>query len=198
MSGVGSERGGGTDPRQQPLSGGAAAEATKDTTYEGGQLEDSPISRAESWKGGGIVVGGGGTTTNPATDGRAAARQDQQQSGFCAEGRGGGWVEGDSAAEGEGASREMVGQRGQVEEEWDWNGGGPSGGGGRQASDRVVDEDAYRFRSFSEEVIYAWSGKTVPWPLLPIAGSVTFVLLGWFSWFLTVASYFSSNCVQCR
>lgn len=58
------------------------------------------------------------------------------------------WTEGDDDSWG-GAGRGGGGQ--QQRKEWGGR-GGAGGGGGGQANERTVDEDAYRFRSFSEEV----------------------------------------------
>ena len=66
-------------------------------------------------------------------------------------GAGSPWTEGNEDTWG-GAGRGGGGQQ-QQQQRKEWDGGGGAGrGGGEQANERTVDEDAYRFRSFSEEV----------------------------------------------
>ncbi|CAM9320548.1 unnamed protein product [Ectocarpus sp. 12 AP-2014] len=118
-------------------------------------------SHSGSWTHGGAGVREGDPQGRDRGGRGAGDRNRQTESRAVGRGR---WTEGSASLEEEGASTEMAGQQRLQQqqpqeqpqrEEWDEaRGGGLGGGGGgrqHQASERTVDEDAYRFRSFSEE-----------------------------------------------
>lgn len=154
----------GADRTYQSVSGGVSSTTSrhlaqnKDNTFDHAPLP-------EAWAREGAGGEPQGSYEAPATQpqGARVAAAQGQQSDFDAAGREA-WVENARAWGEEGARREAVGyqQRG----EWKGGGvggsrggvggggvgGGGGGGGTGQADERMVDEDAYRFRSFSEEV----------------------------------------------
>lgn len=126
---------------------------------EHARVGERRASRSGSWTHEGAGVREGEPQGSDRGGRVAGDRNGQTESRAVGRGR---WMEGSGSLEEEGASTEMAGQQQQQpqeqpqREEWDEvrGGGGGLGGGGRQhqASERTVDEDAYRFRSFSEEV----------------------------------------------
>lgn len=139
---------------------------------EQARVGERRASHSGSWSHGGAGVREGEPQGRDRGGRVAGDRNRQTESRAVERGR---WTEGSASLEEEGSSTAMAGQQQQQQqqpqeqpqrEDWDEaRGGGLGGGGGRQhqASERTVDEDAYRFRSFSEEVT-ALHG-TAFWPL---------------------------------
>ena len=157
LSGADVAEGGGTerdrngvDHNYHPASGsvstaGRSLAQNKDNNFDG-----APLREAWAQEGaGGEPQGNYGAPVTQAKDARAAAAQ-RQEAELDAVGRKD-WAESGGAWADEGARRGPAGRQRRGE----WNGNGGSGSGGReqqQAGEKMVDEDAYRFRSFSEEV----------------------------------------------
>lgn len=120
-------------------------------------LDHAPLGVAWGQEGaGGEAQGSHGAPVTQRHDTRVATAQDQEPD-FDAAGRKD-WVENAGAWGEEGGGREAAG--GPRRREWNGSVVGGSGGEGHpQAGERMVDEDAYRFRSFSEEV--SWCDGTV-------------------------------------
>lgn len=146
----GPERGG-ADRNYQAAPGSASAPGRHLTQKKEDNLGRVPLREAWAQEGAGGEAQGssyGPPSTQLRAAGVAAAKGQEPE--FNAAGRKD-WVESVGALGEEGARREVPG--GQERGEWKWSGSSGLGGGGQQqAGQRMVDEDAYRFRSFSEEV----------------------------------------------
>eukprot|EP00903_Cladosiphon_okamuranus_P016343 g15071.t1 len=136
-------------PGSAPAAGRHLAQ-DKEDNFDGAPLREAWAQ--EGAGGGEAKVSSNGAPSMPLRGaGVPAAKDKDQESELDAAGRKD-WVESVGAwGEGEeGARREAL--AGQQRGEWKGGGSGRSGGGEQQqAGERMVDEDAYRFRSFSEE-----------------------------------------------
>eukprot|EP00752_Nemacystus_decipiens_P018403 g16506.t1 len=145
----GTERDGADRSNYQPASRSVSSAGRQLGQHKDGSIDRAPLREAWPQEGaGGDPRGNYGAPVTQPKNLKAAAAQGQASKIEATRRKD--WAESAGAWGEEAARREAAG--GQEQGEWKGSGGNGSGGGGQQqAGERMLDEDAYRFRSFSEE-----------------------------------------------